>query len=62
MRCTAWDDVLLGVCATENGATIAGEIGCWKDLMSTTFRRYAPDLRISLKWITDSGDVDHGFR
>ena len=38
----------LGVCAAENGATIAGEIGRRKDLMSTTFRRYAPDQSLLL--------------
>ncbi len=37
-----------GVCAAENGATIAGEIGRRKDLMSTTFRRYAPDQSLLL--------------
>ena len=43
-----FDERDLGVCAAENGATIAGEIGRRKDLMSTTFRRYAPDQSLLL--------------
>ena len=32
----------------KNDATIVGEIGLWKDLMSTTLRRYAPDQSLLL--------------
>ena len=56
----------LGVCAAEHGATIAGEIGRRKDLMSTTFRRYAPDQSLLLPpdvraWLPE-GHLAHHIR
>ena len=48
----------------KNDATIVGEIGLWKDLMSTTFRPYVPDQSLLLppdvrEWLPEGHLAHH---